>query len=123
MVETNFKPNRTLSNKPSEQNNKQSLSNKLVARVYSYRKIGKVAYKNLINNNSKLSTCYKNIHKYDTQKIIEGVSGVNNPNNNVTNNITNNITNIFFNNDNKNRKISLRNFKIKIKKWDDLYFD
>ena len=109
-TQTNFKPNRTLSNKPSEQNNKQSLSNKLVARVYSYRKIGKVAYKNLITNNSKLSTCYKNIHKYDTQKIIEGVSGVNNPNNNVTNNITNNITNIFFNNDNKNRKNEINSY-------------
>ena len=103
-TQTNFKTNHTLSNKPSDQNNKQSLSNKLVSRVFSYRKIDKVTYKNLINNNSKLSNCYKNIHKYDTQKTLEGVNGGNNHNNNVTNNITNNITNIFFNNDNKNRK-------------------
>ena len=107
---SNFKSNRSLSNKPSDQNNKQSLSNKLVSHVFSYRKIDKVAYKNLINNNSKLSNCYKNIHKYDTQKILEGSDNGNNPNNNVTNNITNNITNIFFNNDNKNRKNEVNSY-------------
>ena len=101
----NFQTNSNSINKQIYFNIKDNFPNKLLSRVFSYRKIEKNSNKIAANNNLKSSN--KNVNTKDPilLKKKEDRNNLDVPiSNNVTNNITNNITNIFINNENKNKK-------------------
>ncbi len=109
-IKNKYQTASTSINKQIDPNNKQQLSNKLLSRVFSYRKINKS--KNT-NTNANVDINILKISKKNINQIQEAIKqnkekdnyiDSQSNNNNVTNNITNNITNIFINDKNKNKK-------------------